>query len=458
MGIFSLFTKVKRPSLLDGSEEEALPRIIIIGGGFGGLAVARSLSNVEAEIILLDKKNHHVFQPLLYQIASAVLSPADIASPIRYILRNQQNCKVVLAEVDSINLKDSLVSVGAGSLEYDWLIIAGGATHSYFGNDAWASHAPGLKSLEDAIEIRRRILLAFENAEYEGSDEERKAALTFAVVGGGPTGVELAGAIQEIAAQTIPSDFRNIDTTTTRVVLYQGGDRVLPQFPESLSEKARIALEKMGVEVMLNAKVTEITEKGVRVGDEFLPVANVFWAAGVQGNPLGKTLGVPLDSAGRVVVSPDLSIPGYRNSFVIGDMASAKSANTNAPVPGVAQGAIQMGTYVGKLIVEEFSQDGNIKERKRKPFSYSDRGSMATIGKAKAVADIKGLKLSGFFAWLVWGLIHVLFLVSFRNRFSVMMNWIWNWFSSDRGARLITGKAELQIHTPQSTHRLHMNE
>lgn len=416
-------------------------RVCIIGGGFGGISTAKALSSVDAEVIIIDQRNHHVFQPLLYQVATAALSPADIAAPIRHIFREQRNCKVILGKVETIDLKAQYVSFHGGKIDYDWLVIAAGATHSYFGKPEWEKLAPGLKSIEDATEIRRRILLAFENAEYEAEEEQRKSALTFAIIGGGPTGVELAGAIQEIAAQTIQEDFRNIDTTTTRVILIQGADRVLPQFDPALSEKAKRDLEEMGVEVMLSTRVTNLDSDGIYIGETFLPVKNIFWAAGVQGNPIGKSLGVPLDKSGRVVVNSDLTVTDFKNVFVIGDLASALSASTGEPVPGVAQGALQMGHYVGTIIKREITDRQG--ENTRLPFSYRNKGTMATIGKSKAVAEVWKLRISGFIAWLLWGIIHVLFLVSYRNRFSVAFSWIYQWFTSSRQARLITGEAHL---------------
>jgi NADH dehydrogenase len=393
-----------------------------------------------------------VFQPLLYQVATAVLSPADIASPIRHILWKQKNCRVVLLKITGVDVPRRRVLFEGGSAEFDYLIVAAGATHSYFGNDHWATIAPGLKSLEDATEIRRRVLLAFENAEYEGSETRRRAALTFAIVGGGPTGVELAGAIKEIAAKTIPADFRNVDTATTRVILIEGSPRLLAAFPEDLSARAQRDLEQMGVEVRVNTRVTNITSDGVSIGDELVAARNVFWAAGVRGSPLGESLGVPLDRAGRVLVRPDLTIPTDDRVFVVGDLAAAHSADTNRPVAGVAQAAIQMGRYAAKVIAREVSGSGGTS---RKPFSYIDKGSMATIGARRAVADIWGRHFAGFFAWLLWGAVHILFLVSFRNRLAVVFNWLWTWLSSARGARLITGPARLEIAEPPAIERVY---
>jgi NADH dehydrogenase len=422
------------------------PQIFIIGGGFGGLAAAKALGKADADVIVLDRKNHHVFQPLLYQVATASLSPAEISAPIRTALRHYRNCKVALAEVTGIDVTNRRVHVHGGYAPFDYLIVAAGATHAYFGHDEWEPIAPGLKSLEDATDIRRRILLAFESAEYEGSEQARRATLTFAIVGAGPTGVELAGAIKEIAGRTIPEDYRNIDTRTTRVILFQGGDRILPQFAPDLSARAQKDLEKMGIEVRLNSRVTNITRKGLYVGKEFIPVHNTFWAAGVKASPLGKGLGVPTDRSGRVVVGPDLTIPGSSNVFVIGDMAAAVSGDTKEPVPGVAQGGIQMGQYVGRIIRDELA--GKTTPAQRKPFRYRDKGTMAIIGTSNAVAQIGRFHFTGFFGWLLWGLVHVLFLVGYRNQLQVLANWFWAWLLNARDARLITGQAQLEVEVP----------
>jgi NADH:ubiquinone reductase (H+-translocating) len=424
------------------------PRVFIVGGGFAGIAAAKTLRNAPVQVTMVDRRNHHVFQPLLYQVATAALSPADIAAPIRNVLRKCYNCRVVLAKIRGVDLEHKRLRIEGGAVEYDYLILAAGATHSYFGHPEFEKIAPGLKTLEDATEMRKRILLAFESAEYEGSDERRRAALTFAIVGGGPTGVELAGAIQEIAAKTITKDFRHIDTTTTRVILLQGGDRLLPQFPPSLSERARRDLEKMGVEVMLNSVVTNVTPDGVEIaGQGFLPVRNTFWAAGVRANSLGKSLGVPLTKSDQVIVNPDLTVPGHPEVFVVGDMAFAKSAKNGEVVPGVAPAALQMGKYAAKIIAAEVS--GEATPDQRKAFNYWDKGILATIGRAKAVARIGKLKFGGFIAWLMWSLIHILYLVNFRNRIAVFSSWVWNWFLNARDARLITGDARLDIKTPR---------
>jgi len=423
------------------------PRVMIVGGGFAGIAAAKALARAPVDITIVDRRNHHVFQPLLYQVATASLSPADISAPIRSIVRGQKNCQVVLAEILGVDIVHRHLLVPGGHVAYDYLILAAGATHSYFGHDEWAPLAPGLKSIEDATEMRRRILLAFETAEYEHSEPARKAALTFGIVGAGPTGVELAGAIKEIAGQTLPRDYKHIDTRTTRVILFEGAGRILPPFPEDLSARAQRDLERMGVEVRVNSVVTNITPEGIYVGEEFIPVRNVFWAAGVRANPLGASLGVPLDRAGRVIVGPDLSIPGHPEVFVVGDMAAAKSANTGKPVPGVAQGGLQMGRFAGQIIDDEVASKSASSQRPE--FVYHDKGSLAVIGKAKAVAQLGSWKLGGFLAWLLWGGVHIAFLIGFRNRLQVLLSWFWNWALNARDARLITGDAQLDIQLPR---------
>lgn len=427
---------------------EHRPRVFIVGGGFAGIAAAKALANAPVDVTVFDRRNHHVFQPLLYQVATAALSPADISAPIRSVLRGQTNCEVVLAPITGVDVGKRYLFLAGGHVTYDYLILAAGATHAYFGHDDWAKTAPGLKTIEDAIEMRRRILLAFESAEYEGSEDARRAVLTFGIVGGGPTGVELAGAIKEIAGQTIPRDYKHIDTRTTRVLLFEGGDRLLPTFPPDLSARAQRDLERMGVEVRVNALVTNVTRDGISVGDEFIPVRNVFWAAGVRASSLGKSLGVPVDRAGRVLVGPDLTIPGHAEVFIAGDMAVATSADTGKPVPGVAQGGLQMGHYAGATIASEVRRGST--SAPRKPFVYNDKGTMAVIGKARAVAQIGRFQIGGFVAWFVWGGIHIAFLIGFRNRLQVLMSWFWNWLLNARDARLITGDAQLDILIPRA--------
>jgi NADH:ubiquinone reductase (H+-translocating) len=424
------------------------PHVFIVGGGFAGLAAARALAAAPVAITLVDRRNHHVFQPLLYQVATASLAPSDISATIRTVLRRQDNCEVVLAEVTGIDVEGRRVLLGGGHVNYDYLILAAGATHAYFGHDDWAPIAPGFKSLEDAVEIRRRILLAFESAEQEGSETARRAQLTFAIVGGGPTGVELSGAIKEIAGRTIAQDYKHIDTRTTRVILFEGGDRLLPTFDPSLSARAQRDLERMGVEVRLKAIVTNVTRDGVSIGNEFIPVRNAFWAAGVKASPLGKALGVPLDRAGRVIVGPDLTIPGHPEVFVTGDLAAAKSADTGKPVPGVAQGGLQMGRYAGEIIAREVRGGQSLHDRRA--FAYHDKGTMAVIGKARAVAQIGRWKIGGFLAWLMWGAIHIMFLIGFRNRLQVMLAWFWNWLLNARDSRLIHGDAPLNVQRARS--------
>jgi NADH dehydrogenase len=426
---------------------DSSPRVLIVGGGFAGLAAAKALARAPLRVTVIDRRNYHVFQPLLYQVATAALSPADISSPIRTILRGQDNCNVAMAEVLAVDIPNHRLKVTGGHIPYDFLVLAAGATHAYFGHDQWASIAPGLKSIEDATALRRRILLAFESAEYEAEEEARRAALTFAIVGAGPTGVELAGAIKEIAGKTLPRDYKHIDTRTTRVLLFEGGDRLLPQFPQQSSARAKRTLERMGVEVHLNAKVTNLTTDGVNIGNDFFAARNIFWAAGVKASALGESLGVPLDRSGRVIVGSDLTIPGHPEVFVAGDMAAAKSADTGKPVPGVAQGGIQMGRYIGTTIAQETSNPRSPNERP--PFRYWDKGSMAVIGKAKAVVQIGKFQCGGFLAWLLWAGVHIAFLVGFRNRVRTLFAWSWSWLANARDARLITGDARLDIHVPR---------
>ncbi len=436
------------------------PRVVIVGGGFGGLTAAKALERAPVDVLLIDKRNHHIFQPLLYQVATATLSPADIAAPIRKVLRHQRNAEVLLAEVTGIDATAREVSLGTHAVHYDYLILAAGATHSYFNNPQWEERAPGLKTIEDALEIRRRFLLAFESAEVEADLEARRAALTFVIVGGGPTGVELAGAIAEIARMVIPQDFRRVDTRAARVVLVEALPRILPAMPEKCSTDAQEQLEELGVEVLLNTRVTRIDESRVVAGEKgehIIPSRNVLWAAGVKASPLGKMLGVECDRAGRVVVEPDLSVPGHPKIFVIGDMAAAKDPQTGKPVPGMAQGAIQGGRHVAGIIQRETEMRQAVRTRPfasqgatqgRPAFSYSDKGNLATIGRYRAVADIWGLKLKGFVSWLIWSFVHVLFLINFRSKVAVMLSWIWTYLFFDRGARLITGRSELTVVRP----------
>ena len=413
-----------------------IPNVVVIGAGFAGLHVCKALKKTPVNIALFDRNNYHLFQPLLYQVATAALSPADIAFPIRSIFRNQKNVDCVLSEVSSIDLSKNCINARELCIDYDYLVIAAGATHSYFGRDEWEKVAPGLKRIEDAIEIRKRILLAYEEAEHEEDEAARRAKLTFVVVGGGPTGVELAGSLREIAVEQIQKDYHNIDTSTARVILVEANDRVLKNMHPKLSEKAKEALVKMGIEIRLGGRVTLIDDGGVCVGDERIGANNVFWAAGVKANPIAKSMGVALDRAGRVNVNPDLSVPGYPNVFVVGDLANVTDPQTNQPVPGLAPAAMQMGQFVGKVIRQDVA---GVKVEERSRFEYWDKGTMATIGKAKAVADIRGWKFSGFIAWCMWSGIHLLFLIGFRSKVIVLINWLWNYLFDSKGARLITG-------------------
>ena len=411
------------------------PRVVIVGGGFGGLWAANALANKQVEVTLIDRKNHHVFQPLLYQVATAVLSPGEIAMPIRRILHYAKNVEVILGEVVGFDTQHHKLVMDDGSeLKYDYLIVAAGARHSYFGNDQWEVSAPGLKTLEDAVEIRRRVLLAFELAEREAYLNGVQRPLNFVVVGAGPTGVEMAGAIADIARQALARDFKAINTRKARVLLFEGSDRVLGTYSPDLSASAKEQLEDLGVEVHLNSFVTDIEPGKVKVGDNWIDCDVVVWATGVAASPLGKKLGVETDKAGRVLVNPDLSIPGCERTFVIGDMASIRQANGD-PVPGVSPAAMQMGTATAKNILAD------LRKQPRKDFTYVDKGSMATIGRSKAIAHVWGLKMTGFIAWVFWLFLHVFFLIGFRNRIVVMMEWAWAYLTRERSARLITGDA-----------------
>lgn len=415
------------------------PRVLIVGGGFAGLHCAMGLAAAPVNITLADRHNYHLFQPLLYQVATAVLSPADIASPIRRILRNQQNIRVVLARLTGVDLDAKLARFPRGEVSYDYLVLATGATHSYFGRDDWAQLAPGLKTVDDALEIRRRVLLAYEAAEWEADDAARQAKLTFVVVGGGPTGVELAGALKEIAAQTIPKDFRNIDTTTAQVILIEAADRLLAALPEKLGQRALQDLQQMGVQVRLNSLVTDVREGAVSIGAEQLPAENIIWAAGVRGSEVAETLGVKLDRQGRVPVAADLSLPGFPEVFVVGDLAQVINEKTAQPVPGVAPAAIQMGQHVAAVISKSLAG------KARKPFIYRDKGGMATIGRNRAVATIAGRNFSGFFAWMIWSLVHIIPLIDFRSKLSVIFSWFWSYLSLNKSARLITGRPKMKV-------------
>ncbi len=425
-----------------------VPQVVIVGGGFGGLNAARALADAAVEVVLVDRRNHHLFQPLLYQVATATLSPADIATPIRKVLKNQANVRVMMAGAEVVDAAARMLVTDQGEIGFDYLVLAAGATHSYFNNQQWEKYAPGLKTIEDATEIRRRFLLAFESAELETDVEARRSALTFVIVGAGPTGVEMAGAMAEIAHRTIPRDFRLIDTTTARIILVEAAGRVLPAMSVRSSNDAMASLGQLHVEVMLDTKVTGIDCSGVAINDQRIDAANVFWAAGVQGSPLGRSLGVEMDAAGRVYVGDDLTIPGHGNVFVIGDQAHTRDRGDGAMVPGVAQAAIQGGRYAARVIATESEALRAGRDRPaRKPFRYVDKGSLATIGRNKAVAEVWGLEHNGLLAWLLWAVVHVMFLVSFRNRLAVMAGWIWSYLFFDRGARLITGSKKVRVKT-----------
>lgn len=407
------------------------PHVVIIGGGFGGLYAARRLRRAPVRITLVDRRNHHLFQPLLYQVATAALNPSDIAMPIRSILRHQKNVTVILGEAVAIDTAQNRVHLADGGLTYDYLVVATGATHSYFGHPEWERFAPGLKTIDDALEIRRRVLIAFEAAERETDSRRRQEWMTFVVIGAGPTGVELAGALSEIARNTMIRDFRQIDPRQARVVLVEAKDRVLPPYPADLSEKAKRQLERLGVEVITNGVVSAISERDVRVGTS-IAARTVLWAAGVQASPLARTLRVPLDHAGRVLVESDLTVPRHPEVFVIGDLGAARQKDGSL-VPGVAPAAIQEGIHAAVNIERAVARQPHV------PFRYRDKGSLATIGRAAAVAQIGPVKLSGFLAWIAWLTIHIFFLIGFRNRFLVMVEWAWAYVTFQRGARLITG-------------------
>ncbi len=411
-----------------------LPRVVIIGGGFGGLEAAKAMRKLPVRVTLLDRQNHFVFQPLLYQVATAALSPADIAEPLRRIVRRQENCEVVLAEVERIDMAGKAVMTKDGAIPFDWLVIAAGARHSYFGHPEWEKFAPGLKSLDDALEIRRRMLLAFEIAEKTSSDAEREAAMTFVVIGAGPTGVEMAGAISEIARVTLVKDFRHIDSSQARVILVDAAPRVLQAYAPDLSESARRQLFDLGVDVRLKAQVERLSEEGVVLKDgEVIASRTVIWAAGNAASPLGASLGVPLDKQGRVIVNADLTIPGHANIFVIGDMAHFAPGG-GAPLPGLSPVAMQQGKHVAKNI--RIALAGGWMEA----FDYWDKGTMATIGRHRAVCDAGFMRFGGFIAWCAWLFIHLIFLVSFRNKVTVLASWAYAYFTNGREARLITGR------------------
>ena len=407
------------------------PHVVIIGGGFGGLSAAKALRKAPVRVTVVDRHNHHLFQPLLYQVATATLSPGDIASPIRWILRHARNTRVWLGDVQTIDLKNRRITLADGaSIAYEYLIIATGTSHTYFGHDGWAAHAPGLKTLEDALTIRRRILVAFEQAERETDSARQQRLLTFVLVGGGPTGVELAGTLAEIARQT-RSEFRNIDTHKTRIVVVEAGPTILPSFAPALRDAARRSLSRLHVEVHENTRVTAVDDGAVRLGADRLEAGTVLWTAGVAASPITATLGVPLDRAGRALVEPDLSLPARPEAFVIGDAAAFLDAQ-GVQLPGVAQVAMQGGTHAARTILRR------MRGERSQPFVYHDRGSMAIIGRGSAIADIRGLRFSGPIAWLAWLFLHIFELIGFRNRLVVMIAWATAYFTRQRSVRLIT--------------------
>jgi len=415
---------------------KSTPHIVIIGAGFGGLNAALKLIHHPVRITIIDRTNHHTFQPLLYQVATAGLSPGEIASPIRWIFRGRHNIEVVLGEVQDFDLDRRVVKIADREVPYDYLIVAAGASHAYFGHDEWEPLAPGLKTLEDAVEIRRRVLLAFELAERRAASGGGQVQLNFVVVGGGPTGVELAGTLSGIARRALADEFNSIDPKQTRTILLEGGPRVLPAYPEDLSRSAEQQLRELGVEVHTSAMVTGIEPAAVIMGQTRVPAAVIIWAAGVAASPLGKKLGAPTDRSGRVLVSPDLSIPGHDHVFVIGDLASLKQKN-GQPVPGLAPAAIQEGKATARNILRD------LEGKPRKDFHYLDKGSLATIGRAAAVGEFGKVHISGFLAWLAWLSVHIFFLIGFRNRIIVLIQWAWSYFTYEQGAQLITGDQTL---------------
>jgi NADH dehydrogenase len=421
------------------------PRVVIIGGGFGGIAAAHALKRALADVTVIDRTNHFTFQPLLYQVATAALAPSDITAPIRWILRRQKNTEVLMAEVREIDPARRVVRIDEDlrEISYDYLVVATGSRHAYFGHDEWEPYAPGLKGIEDAIEIRNRFLLAFEIAEESDDERLRQEYLTFVVVGGGPTGVELSGAFPFIAKKALAQDFRRIDTRKTRVVLIEAGPRILPSFPEDLAAHAARDLKDLGVEVRVNAAVTRVEPDGVWVGGEKIPARTVFWAAGNNASPLGRLLGGPLDRAGRIQVSPDLSVPGHPEIFVVGDLVAL--VQDGRLIPGVGPAAIQEGVSAGKNILRE------LRRQPRKNFRYRNKGDLATIGRSRAIADLGWIKFSGRFAWFFWLFVHIMYLVGFRNRLNVLLEWAYAYFTYQHGVRLITDVGRYKAPTPRMT-------
>jgi NADH dehydrogenase len=422
------------PTIEADSATQNLPHVVIIGGGFGGISAARAFRKQAVRLTVVDRRNHHLFQPLLYQVATAALNPSDIASPIRRILRHQKNASVILGEANAIDRARKIVHLADGEVAYDYLIVATGATHSYFGNEEWSEAAPALKTLEDAVEIRRRVLVAYEAAEREVDESETRGWLTFVIVGAGPTGVEMAGALAEISRRVLERDFRRIDPSIARIILIEAGPRVLPAMSPASSEKALRQLQHLGVEVILNSAVKHVDDREVVHALGRIDTRTAIWAAGVAASPLGKTLETETDRAGRVIVSQDLSVVGAERVFVIGDLASIKS--DGKPVPGLSPAAIQEGRHAAQNILRL------IRGEATRPFRYWDKGTLATIGRAAAVADLGRVHLSGTIAWLMWLFVHIFFLIGFRNRFMVIVEWAWTYMRNDRGARLITGEVE----------------
>ncbi|HET6797652.1 MAG TPA: NAD(P)/FAD-dependent oxidoreductase [Gemmatimonadales bacterium] len=424
---------------MTGEQERTRPHVVILGGGFGGLYAARALKHARVRITLVDRRNHHLFQPMLYQVATAALNPSDIAAPIRSVLRKQGNTEVLLGEAASIDPDERVVRLTDGaSLKYDYLIVATGARHSYFGHDDWETLAPGLKSLEDAIEIRQRVLLAFELAERERDTVRRHAYLTFVIVGGGATGVETAGAVAELRRYALRRDFRHIDSREATVMLLEGGPRLLPSYPASLGDKAKQDLRRLGVDVRTETMVTDVRPGSVAAAGWIIPTQTVIWAAGNVASPILKSLGAPLDRIGRAIVEPDCTIPGHPEVFVLGD-AALFNHQEGGPLPGICPVAIQMGEYAARTIV------GDLEGHPRRAFRYWDKGQLAVIGRGRAVADIWKLHFGGFLAWLTWTFVHIFFLIGFRNRVLVMIQWAWSYLTYGRGARLIAGETPCTV-------------
>ena len=411
-----------------------LPRVVVVGAGFGGLRVVRALRDAPVQVTVIDRRNHHLFQPLLYEVATAELSPADISTPIRSILRRQPNAEVIMEEVTGIDTENKRVLMGERFISYDYLVLATGAQQSYFGHDEWEKYAPGLKSIPDAIALRRKILLAFEEAEVEPDPAKQQSLLTFVVVGAGPTGVEMAGAIADLAHQSIVRDFRHISPKSARIILIEASPRILGTFPESLARKAKVELEFLGVEIRTSQAVEQVNECGVVVHGETIQASTIVWAAGVRASPAGKWLGAEVDRAGRVIVERDLTVPGHSDIFVIGDTASLSERGN--PLPGVAPVAMQQGRFVAEIIRRRLIGDTT-----RKAFHYVDKGNLATVGRSFAIADLGLVKLSGFIAWVTWLVVHIFYLIGFRNRIIVMIQWAWAYLTYQRGARLIQDDA-----------------